>query len=85
MHLDILGKEGVTSLLVEGGPEVISSFYNSDLIDEVYLYTSNNSLENATLKNPLNLKSDNWIKTETKYFENDELVIIRKKELCFQE
>tara|TARA_Y100000996_G_scaffold415442_1_gene410224 strand:+ start:2096 stop:3169 length:1074 start_codon:yes stop_codon:yes gene_type:complete len=83
--LDILGKEGVTSLLVEGGPEVISSFYNSDLIDEVYLYTSNNSLENATLKNPLNLKSDNWIKTETKYFENDELVIIRKKELCFQE
>jgi len=83
--LDVLGSEGITSLLVEGGPNVIESFHVSDLIDEIYLYTSKDNLDNATLKNPLKIDDDNWITTKTKHFENDKLTIVRKKELCFQE
>ena len=83
--LDKLANQGITSLLVEGGPKVIETFNHYDLIDEVYLYTSKDNLDNATLKNPLNIDSDNWIQTEVKYFENDKLTVVRKKELCFQE
>ena len=83
--LDKLANQGITSLLVEGGPKVIEAFNHYDLIDEVYLYTSKDNLDNATLKNPLNIDSDNWIQTEEKYFENDKLTVVRKKELCFQE
>ncbi len=36
--LDELGKRGVTQLLVEGGPKVITSFLRENLVDEVCVY-----------------------------------------------
>ena len=83
--LDVLACEGVATLLVEGGAELIKSFFDDNLIDEVYLYTSNKPLDNATLSNPLEINNENWTITKTKQFESDELIIARKNELCFQE
>ena len=34
-----LGREGITSILIEGGTSVHKSFLNAKLIDEIYLYT----------------------------------------------
>jgi len=83
--LDVLGDQGITSILVEGGAKLIKSFIDSNLIDEIYLYTSNKKLNNATLVNPLEIDEENWTITQTKEFDNDNLIIARKKELCFQE
>ena len=83
--LDVLGDQGITSILVEGGAKLIKSFIDSNLIDEIYLYTSNRKLDNATLVNPLEINEENWTITQTKEFDNDNLIIARKKELCFQE
>ena len=36
--LETLAEEGITRLLIEGGPAVSESFWNTGMVDEVYLY-----------------------------------------------
>ena len=79
-----LGKHGVSKLLIEGGKDLITSFLEKNLADEIYLYTSNDNLENAKLKNPF-IIDNNWEVISEQNFINDSLEIIRKKELCLQE
>ena len=70
-------------LLIEGGKELISSFLLKNLVDEVYLYTSNNNLDNANLDSPFVLDED-WEVLKEESFQNDSLLIARRKELCLQ-
>lgn len=42
--LKVLGDEGVTRLMVEGGPTVASSFVNADLVDEAVLFQSEKTI-----------------------------------------
>ena len=82
--LNQLGEYGMNILLIEGGQKIISSFLNENLVDEVYLYTSKNNLENASLHSPFKLNED-WEVIKEENFEKDELLVARKKELCLQE
>ena len=82
--LNTLGNYGINLLLIEGGKELITSFLSKNLVDEVYLYTSNNNLDNASLNSPFILDSD-WEVLKEESFENDSLLIVRRKELCLQE
>jgi diaminohydroxyphosphoribosylaminopyrimidine deaminase/5-amino-6-(5-phosphoribosylamino)uracil reductase len=79
-----LGREGITSILIEGGTSVHKSFLNAKLIDEIYLYTSNKNIEGASLKNPLILDGK-WITSDKIFLDDDTLTISKKKELCLQE
>ena len=79
-----LGEKGITSILIEGGKKVHESFFNADLIDEIYTYTSSKVIEGASLKNPL-IPDDNWVINEQIHLEEDTLQIVKKKELCLQE
>jgi len=81
--LDNLGNEGITKILIEGGKSLSSSFLQNDLVDEVYLYTSNDNLDNATLTTPFNIDG-NWDIIKEESFMNDSLIVVRKKELCLQ-
>ena len=81
--LNQLGEYGMNTLLIEGGQKIISSFLNENLVDEVYLYTSKNNLENAYLETPFELNQD-WEVIKEENFEKDALLIARKKELCLQ-
>ena len=81
--LDNLGNEGITKILIEGGKSLSSSFLQNDLVDEVYLYTSNDNLDNATLTTPFNIDG-NWDIIKEESFINDSLIVVRKKELCLQ-
>ena len=83
--LNVLGKYGITSLLIEGGHDLVQSFYNQQLIDEIFIYTSNNIIENASLENPIKISDEDWTTIEEKKFNNDKLKVVRRKELCFQE
>jgi len=83
--LNVLGKKGITTLLLEGGRELFKSFIEKDLINEMYIYTSNKNLKDAKLLNPLIFDDSGWDVIDNKDFENDHLLIIRKKEPCFQE
>jgi diaminohydroxyphosphoribosylaminopyrimidine deaminase/5-amino-6-(5-phosphoribosylamino)uracil reductase len=38
--LDVLGQRGVSALLVEGGPHVHGSFFDSDLVDELFFFVA---------------------------------------------
>ncbi|MGH6790964.1 MAG: bifunctional diaminohydroxyphosphoribosylaminopyrimidine deaminase/5-amino-6-(5-phosphoribosylamino)uracil reductase RibD [Pseudolabrys sp.] len=38
--LGVLGKQGITRLMVEGGPMVAASFLKGDLVDEAFLFRS---------------------------------------------
>ena len=80
-----LAKEGITTLLIEGGQLLVKSFIEKDLINEIYLYTSNNILDDAKLLNPINIDNESWVVTKEKSFKNDDLIVFRQKELCFQE
>jgi len=81
--LNALGEHGINMLLIEGGKELISSFLSKNLVDEVYLYTSNNNLDNANLDSPFVLDED-WEVLKEESFQNDSLLIARRKELCLQ-
>ena len=83
--LKSLAKEGITTLLIEGGQLLVKSFIEKDLINEIYLYTSNNILDDAKLLNPINIDNESWVVTKEKSFKNDDLIVFRQKELCFQE
>ena len=82
--LEVLGENGITSLIIEGGRKVLESFMKMNLINEIHIYTSNNLIVNSTLENPL-IIDDNWINISKMNFSNDNLKIFRKKELCSQE
>ena len=82
--LDILGQEGMSKILIEGGAELLDSFKKEDLIDEMYVYTSNNKLNNANLKNPL-VVNDDWNIEEELKLGDDHLVIAIRKAECLQE
>ena len=82
--LDILGKEGVANILIEGGAELLGSFKEENLIDEMYIYTSKDKLVDATLKNPL-IINDDWDVCEKINIGDDSLVIAIRKQECLQE
>ena len=79
-----LAKEGITSILVEGGQEVLQSFSSADLIDQVYIYTTEHNLDNASMKNPIKL-SDEWIVMDEIYLGKDQLIMAEKGVACLQE
>ena len=79
-----IANEGVTTLLIESGPELIKSLMNENLIDELYLYSSNKNLKNADLKNPLKL-SNKWIINFSKDIGEDNLINAERKLECLQE
>ncbi|NOZ08877.1 MAG: bifunctional diaminohydroxyphosphoribosylaminopyrimidine deaminase/5-amino-6-(5-phosphoribosylamino)uracil reductase RibD [FCB group bacterium] len=83
--LKALGKLDITTLLIEGGRHILASFFADDLIDEIYLFRSEQHLGKAELGNPLHL-SENWV-VKTKIRSGaDELTIAQKRKLkCLQE
>src|SRR6185312_3429306 len=42
--LGVLGKQGITRLMVEGGPMVAASFLKGDLVDEAFLFRSQKTI-----------------------------------------
>jgi len=50
--LDALGKRGITSLLVEGGPTLHREFIQAGLVDEVVLFTAPREADAAVRKRP---------------------------------
>ena len=79
-----LGEMGITSLILEGGSNLINSFLSLDLIDEFYLYTSMNVNSDLNVKNPF-IINENWKIKNKKFFDDDLLIILEKKEKCLQE
>ena len=83
--LQVLGEEGITSLLIEGGYELLSSFKRADMIDEVYVYTTPETLENAELKNPIQISSY-WEIRKEQALGSDHLIVAEKRKVeCLQE
>ena len=82
--LDTLAKEGITSVLLEGGAELLQSFNEAGLVDEIYLYTAPHNLEDANLENPLKISED-WNIKETLRLGDDTLIIAERKVECLQE
>ena len=79
-----LGQLGITSIILEGGSELIKSFLNLDLIDEFYLYTSMNSNSDLNIRNPFTI-DDRWEIKNKQVLDDDYLMILEKKEKCLQE
>jgi len=82
--LKSLAAEGITSILVEGGQEVLESFNSADLIDQVYIYTAAHNLTNASLKNPIQM-SDKWTVMDEISLGKDQLIMAEKGVECLQE
>ncbi len=82
--LKSLAEEGILSVLVEGGCEVLQSFSSADLVDQIYIYTAAHNLENAGMKNPIQL-SDEWTIKDEKLLGEDQLIIAEKGVECLQE
>ena len=79
-----LGNEGITTLLVEGGPELLTAFIEDDLINELLIFTSNTKLENAQLKNPIKINED-WEIISNNSIGSDTLINAYRKVECLQE
>ena len=82
--LQSLGEEGITSVLVEGGHEVLQSFSSADLIDQIYIYTSEHNLDNASLGNPIHL-TDEWTISDEVLLGKDRLIVAERGVECLQE
>ena len=81
--LKSLAEEGITSVLVEGGHQVLQSFSATNFIDQIYIYTSPQNLDNASLKNPIQLSSE-WIVMDELSLGKDQLIIAEKEVECLQ-
>tara|TARA_Y100001968_G_C19437784_1_gene760777 strand:+ start:1325 stop:2398 length:1074 start_codon:yes stop_codon:yes gene_type:complete len=79
-----LGNEGITTLLVEGGPELLTAFIEDDLINELLIFTSNTKLENAQLRNPIKINED-WEIISNNSIGSDTLINAYRKVECLQE
>ena len=76
-----LANIGITSILLEGGPKMIKSFYEKGLIDEIYQYTSADDINGAdNMKNPIEI-DDTWDYKEQMNLEEDRLHVFQKKEM----
>ena len=75
-----LANIGVTSVLLEGGPQMIESFYKQELIDELYEYTSPQTLNGKNMQNPIQI-DDNWSFKAKENLGEDQLVVYEKKEI----
>jgi diaminohydroxyphosphoribosylaminopyrimidine deaminase/5-amino-6-(5-phosphoribosylamino)uracil reductase len=82
--LKALAKEGITSVLIEGGQAVLHSFISEDLIDQIYIYTSSEKLEGGNLINPLELSKD-WSVIDEESLGGDTLIIAEKGVKCLPE
>ena len=82
--LKTLAGQGITSVLVEGGQEVLHTYISENLIDQIYIYTSPEKLDGANLKNPFQL-SDEWSIIEELSLGQDTLIIAKKGVECLQE
>ena len=82
--LEVLGMEGITTLLIEGGTTVIESFISQNLIDEFHIYTSTIRLESGTLHSP-EIDQHKWETTDIQTIGNDERKILKRKTECLQE
>lgn len=82
--LEVLGMEGITTVLIEGGTTVINSFKSEDLIDEFHIYTSTEKLETATLHSP-EIDNQLWDITNIQRIGRDERKILKRKVECLQE
>ncbi|MFH1746545.1 MAG: bifunctional diaminohydroxyphosphoribosylaminopyrimidine deaminase/5-amino-6-(5-phosphoribosylamino)uracil reductase RibD [Planctomycetota bacterium] len=51
--LDVLGKQQMTNLLVEGGGRVLGAFFDQQLADEVHIYIAPRLIGGATASGPL--------------------------------
>ncbi len=75
--LRILGEQGIASILVEGGGELISSFLKNKLCDEIVLFTADKLLggrdsvelfaDGTTLDEPVILKKKSIVTLESGY------------------
>ena len=75
-----LANIGVTSILLEGGPTIIKSFYDHGYIDEVYEYTSPEKIDGVNMKNPIKI-DENWSSKDQINLEGDVLKGFQKKEV----
>lgn len=82
--LESLAKEGITSILIEGGQKILESFLSADVIDQIFIYTAPDILNDAHLKNPIQL-SDEWMISEEEKLGDDTLIIAEKGVECLQE
>ncbi|MBC8257001.1 MAG: bifunctional diaminohydroxyphosphoribosylaminopyrimidine deaminase/5-amino-6-(5-phosphoribosylamino)uracil reductase RibD [Candidatus Marinimicrobia bacterium] len=82
--LKTLAMEGISSVLIEGGQEILKSFIAADVIDQIFIYTAPEKLDNAGLKNPIQL-SEEWLVIEQENLGEDTLIIAEKGVECLQE
>jgi len=81
--LNKLGEEGITSLLIEGGPTLMNSFLDLNLVDKYFEFISIENLENGTLISP-KLNLDDWQQEDIQIIGQDKLVTYLRKEICLQ-
>ena len=78
--LKLLAKDGIMSILVEGGCKLLTSFQDENLIDEIYIYTSSEKLINGDIPNPI-LISEGWNIRENHCLGFDNLIIADKNKV----
>lgn len=82
--LEVIGDQGFSKLLIEGGANLLECFQEADLIDEIHQFTAPVVFGTNQLMNPLRLDS-HWNTIEKKNFGADECIIaVRRKEECLQ-
>jgi len=82
--LECLGKEGITSILIEGGPLLMNSFLKENLIDKYYEFISIENIENGKLFSPI-LDLNMWQQEDVTILGKDKRVTYVRKEICLQE
>jgi riboflavin biosynthesis pyrimidine reductase len=58
-----MAKDGITSVLIEGGAQLVNSFLKENLVDELLLYTATALTLPGNVKNPFHF-NNKWDKKE---------------------
>lgn len=75
-----LAASGLSSLMVEGGAEVATSFLKEELVDEIWLFTSSKMIGDAGIVSPINPENlpEGFVVQRTLNLAEDKLQILQK-------
>ena len=75
--IERLKEDGITSVLLEGGAELAGAFLNADLVDEIWVYTSNTVFGQGIAAPTVDLSR--WSAKKRRSFGSDSLTIYERK------
>jgi diaminohydroxyphosphoribosylaminopyrimidine deaminase/5-amino-6-(5-phosphoribosylamino)uracil reductase len=79
--LDKLGSLGISSVLVEGGSQLLTSFFNAGLVNKIYTYMAPKIIGGADSLSPI--MGNNFLQKHSEFYVKSKEIVQLGPDICF--